>query len=198
MTCFSFFSISAKTMECNQFSTRNKLRELQSRSFTRRQSTPNMYWREAIIKTHSIEVKPGTHLYTGKTLKNLVFRWVPGLPQLTDFFYDGFPPVHTRRRLTPVITSTLQQFSTEANWKWTRCVSWRRTCQRSGRTCSSSTRTDISFTTDSGGTQMSFYRIDCLTLADTPMPSISTKRTCQNYANSSNSMTASWKPLKML
>ena len=43
-------SISAKTMECNQFSTRNKLRELQSRSFTRRQSTPSMYWREAIIK----------------------------------------------------------------------------------------------------------------------------------------------------
>ena len=81
---------------------------LQSRSYNRRQSTPSMYWREAIIKNSVNWGKPGTHLYNRFLSVLPVYRWVPGLTSIEWVFYDGFPPVHTRRRLTPSKTSTLQ------------------------------------------------------------------------------------------
>ena len=91
----------------------------------------------------------------------------------------------------------LVQFSRGASWRWTRCASWRRTWQNVGSRCLSTTTTDISSTTDFGGTQRNFSRTDSLTLADTPTPSTSTRRTFQNCGDSSNSRTTSWKRLKM-
>ena len=91
----------------------------------------------------------------------------------------------------------LQQFSREASWRWTQCASWRRMWQSVGSRCLSTTTTDISSTTDFGGTLKNFSQTDCLTLADIPMHSISIRRTFRNWRNSSNSKTTFWKQLKM-
>ena len=114
-----------------------------------------------------------------------------------QFFSISVKTMECSRNFLKSKLPELPQFSTEASWRWTQFASWRRMWQNVGSRCLSTTMTDISSTTGFGGTQNNFSQTDSLTLADTPMLSISTRRTFRNYGNSCNSKTRSWKQLKM-